>query len=156
MESRFHRVQLFTTTGASERLRAHYVRYCSKQPPYNLLDYTDAQAVPADSRAALRGGIYAERVTPTVVAVGQHFMALAQERDIPLAQLALAWVMAQPVITAPIVGPRTLAQLEHALPAIELRLDDELLQACDALVPPGSAVVNFHNTSGWMRQQLAW
>jgi len=168
--------------------RNGYVRYCSEQPPYNLLDrrienelvplcqahglalipwsplaqgvlagrYDDAQAVPADSRAAVRGGIYAERVTPPGVAVGRRFVALAQERGIPPAQLALAWVMAQPGITAPLFGPRTLAQLEQALPALEVRLDEELLRACDALVPPGSAVVNFHNTSGWMRQQLAW
>lgn len=54
----------------------------------------------------------------------------------------------------PIFGPRTLEQLEHALPVLELSLSDELRQACDALVPPGSAVVNFHNTSGWMRGRV--
>jgi 1-deoxyxylulose-5-phosphate synthase len=165
-----------------------YVRYCSEQPPYNLLDrrienelvplcqahglaiipwsplaqgvlagrYDDARAVPADSRAAVRGGIYAERVTPSGVEIGQRFVALAAERGLPPAQLALAWVMAQPGITAPLFGPRTLAQLEHALPALELAVDEELRRACDAMVPPGSAVVNFHNTAGWMRQQLAW
>ena len=118
--------------------------------------YDDATTVPASSRAALRGGIYAERVTQAAIAVGQRFVALAKERDIDPAQLALAWVMGQPGITAPLFGPRTLAQLEQALPAVELRLDDALRQLCDALVPPGSAVVNFHNTAGWMRQQLAW
>ncbi len=163
-------------------------RYCSEQPPYNLLDrrveneliplcqahglavlpwsplaqgvlagrYADAKAVPADSRAALRGGIYAERVTPEAIEVGRRFVALAEEWGAPPAQLALAWLMAQPGVTAPIFGPRTLAQLEQALPALELRLDAGLLAACDALVPPGSAVVNFHNTAGWMKQQLAW
>jgi 1-deoxyxylulose-5-phosphate synthase len=171
----------------TSELKGH-VRYCSEQPPYNLLDrrieneliplcqahglavlpwsplaqgalvgrYRDAQHVPADSRAALRGGIYAERVTAAAVRVGQQFVALAEERALPPAQLALAWVMGQPGVTAPIFGPRTLAQLEQALPALELRLDAAFLQACDALVPPGSAVVNFHNTAGWMRQQLAW
>jgi aryl-alcohol dehydrogenase-like predicted oxidoreductase len=168
--------------------RYGFVRYCSEQPPYNLLDrrienelvplcqahdlalipwsplaqgvlsgrYPAAPDVPADSRAALRGGIYAERVTPAAIAVGQRFVALAAEHGIDPTHLALAWVMAQPGITAPLFGPRTLAQLQHALAATALQLDQQILDACDALVPPGSAVVNFHNTAGWMRQRLAW
>jgi hypothetical protein len=35
-----------------------------------------------------------------------------------------------------------------------LQLGDALRAACDALVPPGSAVVNFHNNAAWMRMQL--
>jgi aryl-alcohol dehydrogenase-like predicted oxidoreductase len=178
--------QVMEALAASERYG--FVRYCSEQPPYNLLDrrienellplcqahglavipwsplaqgvlagrYADAQNLPADSRAALRGGIYAARINARAVAVGQQFVSLARAHGLPPEQLALAWVMAQPGITAPLFGPRTLAQLEQALPATELRLDEELLQACDALVPPGSAVVDFHNTSGWMRQRLSW
>jgi len=118
--------------------------------------YASAADVPPDSRAALRGGIYAERVTDRGIAVGERFVALARERGVPPAQLALRWTMDQPGITAPIFGPRTLAQLEAILPALDLTLDAELLAACDALVPPGSAVVNFHNTAGWLRQQLSW
>jgi aryl-alcohol dehydrogenase-like predicted oxidoreductase len=57
----------------------------------------------------------------------------------------------QPGITAPIFGPRTVEQLDQVLPVAEMTLDPEFARACDALVPPGSAVVNFHNTSGWMR-----
>ncbi|MFV9505724.1 MAG: hypothetical protein AB4911_14305 [Oscillochloridaceae bacterium umkhey_bin13] len=37
----------------------------------------------------------------------------------------------------------------------ELRLSDELRRACDELVPPGSAVVNFHNSAAWMRQTVS-
>ena len=54
-------------------------------------------------------------------------------------------------MTAPIVGPRTLAQLDDALAVIERSLDDDARGACDALVHPGNAVVDFHNTAGWMR-----
>jgi hypothetical protein len=36
-----------------------------------------------------------------------------------------------------------------------MTLSDDLRAACDALVPPGSAVVDFHNTSGWMKMRLA-
>jgi aryl-alcohol dehydrogenase-like predicted oxidoreductase len=116
--------------------------------------YADAQEVPADSRAALRGGIYAERVTERGIAVGRRFMALAREHGFEPAQLALLWVKDQPGVTAPIFGPRTLAQLEHALPVLELSLSDELRLACDELVPPGSAVADFHNTSGWLLQRV--
>jgi aryl-alcohol dehydrogenase-like predicted oxidoreductase len=116
--------------------------------------YADASQVPADSRAALRGGIYAERVTAAGVAVGQRFVALAAEHGIPPAQLALLWAKDQPGITAPIFGPRTLEQLEAILPVCDMALSDELRAACDGLVPPGSAVVNFHNTAGWMKMRL--
>jgi len=116
--------------------------------------YHDATMPPADSRAALRGGIYAERVTAAGIAVGQHFVALAQAHGMAPAQLALLWVKDQPAVTAPIFGPRTLDQLQTILPVADMQLSDELRQACDALVPPGSAVVNFHNTSGWMRMRL--
>jgi 1-deoxyxylulose-5-phosphate synthase len=116
--------------------------------------YADAAAPPADSRAALRGGIYAERVTAAGVAVGRRFVALAEAHGIAPALLALLWVKDQPGVTAPLFGPRTVAQLEAMLPVVELALSDELRQACDELVPPGSAVVNFHNTAGWMKMRL--
>ena len=70
------------------------------------------------------------------------------------AQLALLWVKDQPGVTAPIFGPRTLAQLDEALPVLDMRLDDELRAACDALVPAGSAVANFHNSAAWMKMRV--
>ncbi|MCW5853530.1 MAG: aldo/keto reductase [Anaerolineae bacterium] len=113
--------------------------------------YATAQDFPADSRAARRGGIYAARVTEPGIAVGQQFARLAEQAGLPPAQLALLWVKDQPGITAPIFGPRTVAQLQGVLPILDMRLSDDLRAACDALVPPGSAVVNFHNTAGWMK-----
>jgi aryl-alcohol dehydrogenase-like predicted oxidoreductase len=54
------------------------------------------------------------------------------------ADVALAWLLHNPVLTAPIVGPRTIAQLEGALHALSITLDDELLQKLDAIWPgPG-------------------
>lgn len=116
--------------------------------------YASAENVPADSRAALRGGIYAERVTARGIEVGDRFVALARTAGLPPAQLALLWAKDQPGITAPIFGPRTLDQLEQILPVLDLQLDDELRAACDELVPPGSAVVDFHNTAGWMKMRI--
>jgi 1-deoxyxylulose-5-phosphate synthase len=113
--------------------------------------YVDMASPPADSRFVQRGGIYAQRVTGTGVAIGQRFAELAAEAGLVPAQLALLWCKEQPGITAPIYGVRTLAQLEQALPVVEMSLSDELRAACDALVPPGTAAVNFHNTAGWMK-----
>lgn len=59
----------------------------------------------------------------------------------------------QPGITAPIVGPKSVGQLEHLLPVLDMRLPEDLRAACDALVPPGSAVANFHNSAPWMKMQ---
>ncbi len=116
--------------------------------------YSDAAELPPDSRAARRGGIYAQRITPRGVEVGSRFVGLARERGIDPAQLAILWVKDQPGITAPIIGPRTMEQLENLLPVMEMSLSDELAAACDALVPPGSAVANFHNSAPWVKMQL--
>jgi aryl-alcohol dehydrogenase-like predicted oxidoreductase len=51
--------------------------------------------------------------------------AVADELGASVAQVALAWLLAQPGVTAPIIGPRTLEQLEDLLPAAQLTLTDE-------------------------------
>jgi len=116
--------------------------------------FDDAAAPPPDSRASLRGGIYAERVTPRAVEAGNAFATLAEEHGLDPARAAVAWVMSRPAVTAPIIGPKTLAQLEHLLPALEMRAGDEFLEACEALVPAGSAVADLHNSAPWMRMTL--
>jgi aryl-alcohol dehydrogenase-like predicted oxidoreductase len=116
--------------------------------------YADASNPPPGSRAARRGGIYAERVTQRGIEVGNRFVALARQHGIDPAQLAILWVKDQPGITAPIIGPRTVAQLENLLPVLGMSLSGELRAACDALVPPGSAAANFHNSAPWMKMRL--
>jgi aryl-alcohol dehydrogenase-like predicted oxidoreductase len=117
--------------------------------------YADATSFPEGSRGAYRGGIYAERINPEGIEVGRRFVALAQEAGIAPVQLAVLWVKDQPGITAPIVGPRTLAHLDDFLPVGEMKLSEELLRACDELVPPGGMVANFHNSAGWGAQSRA-
>ena len=116
--------------------------------------YADARNFPPDSRAARRGGVYIGRVNEAGIAVGRKLTALAQQSGLSPAQLAVLWVKDQPAVTAPIFGPRTLEQLEEILPVLTMTLSAELAAACDALVPPGSAVTNYHNGCTWMRQQL--
>src|SRR6266852_4754697 len=56
---------------------------------------------------------------------------LCDERQVPVAQVALAWVLAQPAITSAIVGASKAEQLDQTLPAADLTLDEQLLAACD-------------------------
>ncbi|HMD46629.1 MAG TPA: aldo/keto reductase, partial [Acidimicrobiales bacterium] len=49
--------------------------------------------------------------------------------------VALAWLLSRPGVTAPIIGPRTLDQLEGALRAVEVRLDDKVLERLDEIFP---------------------
>jgi aryl-alcohol dehydrogenase-like predicted oxidoreductase len=116
--------------------------------------YSDPKNYPSGSRASLRGGIYAERITTRGIEVGNKFVELAKARGISAAQLALLWVKDQPGVTAPLMGPRTLEQLEHFLPVMDMALDKETRRACDQLVPPGSVVASFHNSAPWMKMRL--
>ncbi|MCG8604408.1 aldo/keto reductase [bacterium] len=118
--------------------------------------YSDAKDFPKGSRAKLRKGIYSERVTEAGIEMAKKFMPLAEDRGLSAAQLAVLWVKDQLGITLPLLGPRTLDQLEHFLPVMEMELDASTREACDALVPPGSAAANFHNSAPWMKMRLRW
>ncbi|HEV2993313.1 MAG TPA: aldo/keto reductase [Acidimicrobiia bacterium] len=115
--------------------------------------YDDVDEIPDGARAARRPQLR-ERLTPAALDVARGLRALAAERGLTSAQLALLWAKDQPDVTAPIVGPRTRSQLQDALGVLERSLDDEARAACDELVPAGSAVADFHNTSGWMRERI--
>ena len=65
---------------------------------------------------------------------------VAEEAGLPLIQLALAWVIRNPAVTAAIIGPRTMEHLESQLPAAEITLSDEVLDRIDEIVPPGTNV----------------
>jgi len=117
--------------------------------------YASAEALPSDSRAArMPDTIYSERVTAPGVEAGRRFAELARRFGRKPGQLALLWCKDQPAVTAPIIGPRTLEQLQDLLPVMEMTLTDEERAACDAINPPGSAVVNFHNSAPWMKMRL--
>ncbi len=116
--------------------------------------YTSAKNYPEGSRAALRGGIYSERITDKGIEIGNRFVKLAKNTGLTPSQLAILWVKDQDGITAPLIGPRTLQQLEDLLPVGDKNLDDSLREACDQLVPPGSAAANFFNSAAWMKGRI--
>ena len=68
----------------------------------------------------------------------ERYEALCRELGEPPAAVALAWLLTNPVVTAPIIGPRTLDQLESAVRATEIKLDAEVLAKLDEIFPgPG-------------------
>jgi len=78
---------------------------------------------------------------------------LAEEAGLTLIELAIAFVLRHPAVTAPIIGPRTLEQLESQLAALDVSRDDELLDRIDEIVPPGT---NFNPAdAGWTPPPLA-
>lgn len=72
---------------------------------------------------------------------------LAKQKSCTPAQLALNWCINQPGITAPILGPRTLAQLKDNLPALDTTLTQEDHQTLDAVSPPGTHAVSYYKAS---------
>jgi aryl-alcohol dehydrogenase-like predicted oxidoreductase len=65
----------------------------------------------------------------------EKYEAFCDELGAHPAQVALAWLLHQPVVTAPIIGPRTMEQLTSSLPALELKLDEEALKKLDEIWP---------------------
>lgn len=84
-----------------------------------------------------------QRKLEAVVALQQ----LADELGHSLIELALAFTLVHPGVTSPIIGPRTMEQLESHLAALEVVLTDEVLDRIDAICPPGENVGG--GDSGW-------
>jgi aryl-alcohol dehydrogenase-like predicted oxidoreductase len=78
---------------------------------------------------------------------------LADEAGLSLIHVALAFVIRHPAVTAAIIGPRTMAQLESQLGAADVELDDAILDAIDEIVAPGTNVNPAD--AGWTNPALA-
>ncbi|AJE81330.1 aldo/keto reductase [Streptomyces albus] len=72
------------------------------------------------------------------LAAAEALAQLAEKAGLTLVQLALAFVLEHPAVTSAIIGPRTFEQLESQLGADALTLGPEILDAIDAIVPPGT------------------
>jgi aryl-alcohol dehydrogenase-like predicted oxidoreductase len=75
------------------------------------------------------------------ISLAAHRAAIAEYEDFAErlgrepADVALAWLLHQPAVTAPIIGPRTRAHLDSAVRSIELKLDEEALAELDRIFP---------------------
>jgi aryl-alcohol dehydrogenase-like predicted oxidoreductase len=134
----------------------HFLGLVSEQSVYSLLQRTvELEVIPACRAydlaflpySPLGGGLLGGRPndgdrgrraelpqSEKVTAFQQLSEALARAP----AEVALAWVMRQPGVTAPIVGPRTKVQFQSSVSALEMQLDDSTLAQLDQLFPgPG-------------------
>ena len=108
--------------------------------------YKRGEGAPEGSRYAARPD-RSRRMTEGIYDVIEGLEPLAAGKGCTVAQFALAWAMDQPNITSPIIGPRTLEQLEDNLGALQVSLDDSDREAVDALVPPGTHVSLFYEAN---------
>ena len=69
-----------------------------------------------------------------------RLLEVAEQANLTLVELALAFVLAHPAVTAPIIGPRTMEHLESQLSAAEITLDAATLDRIDEIVPPGTTI----------------
>jgi len=65
----------------------------------------------------------------------ETYEAFARELGHEPGEVALAWLLHQPGVTAPITGPRTMAQLESAVAAVDVKLDTDALARLDEIFP---------------------
>jgi aryl-alcohol dehydrogenase-like predicted oxidoreductase len=116
--------------------------------------YERADKPPEGSRAARIGTWAADRVNDAGIAAAKKMAAVAGKHGMSPSQLALLWVKDQPGVTSAIIGPRTEAHLDDAIPVLDMQLNPEIAAELDEIVPPGTAVSDFHNTSGWMKMRI--
>ncbi len=107
--------------------------------------YRSIGDVPAESRLATMakrwGGDIASPDNLARLEATIRLQALADEAGLSLVHMAMAWALEHPFVTSVIIGPRTMEQLDDLLACADLRLDADLLDAIDAIVPAGGDVV---------------
>ena len=93
-------------------------------------DYGDTVRAKTDSYAH---NLYYQ---PSDFAVVERIGEVARKRGISNAQVALAWLLGRPGITAPIIGASKMAHLEDAASAVGVRLDDEEIKKLEECYQP--------------------
>lgn len=92
-----------------------------------------AQRIPARYDLSIPGN---QRKLDAVEQLAQ----LAEQAGLSLIQMALAFTLSHPAVTAPIIGPRTMEHLESQLGAAEIALSRDVLDRIDEIVPPGTTL----------------
>ena len=101
--------------------------------------YRKGQDVPESHRAQRLPGRYdlSNPGNRAKLDAAEELALLAEDVGLSLVHLALAFTLAHPAVTAPIIGPRTMEQLESQLGALDVTLGDDVLDRIDKIVPPG-------------------
>jgi aryl-alcohol dehydrogenase-like predicted oxidoreductase len=106
-------------------------------------------------RAAMVPGRY-DLSTPEnqrKLAIVTQLSSVAEEAGVSIIELGLSFVLEHPAVSAAIIGPRTMEQLESQLSAPEVRLDPAVLDRIDEIVAPGTNVNP--EDAGWSPSVLA-
>ena len=103
------------------------------------------------SEVGRRSGEGAEKRIEKLRPQLEKWEAFCKELGEKPADVALAWTLHNPAITAPIIGPRTMEQLTTSVRALEIKLDDAALKALDKIFP-GPKGPTDDGTSDWTRQ----
>ena len=116
--------------------------------------YRKGRDIPQSSRAKLIPGRYdlSDPDNQRKLEAADALAVVAEEAGISLIHMALAFVIRHPAVTAAIIGPRTMEQLESQIGAADVHLDDAVLDRIDEIVPPGQ-IVNPRD-AGWSNPAL--
>lgn len=101
--------------------------------------------VPTTGRAAATNPIFAKRYDADDASnagkldAADALAALAESHGMTLVEMAIAFVVNHPGVTSAIIGPRTMEQMTTQLPAADITLSTEVLDAIDAIVTPGTS-----------------
>lgn len=117
--------------------------------------YKRGQEAPEGSRFAERK-FYGEHAIDPVFDVVERVEALAKDKGCTPSQLALAWCKDQPGITSPIIGPRTMQQLEDNLGALEVEVTDADREQLDTVTTPGGAVLPNYYEADFGPHRFRW
>jgi aryl-alcohol dehydrogenase-like predicted oxidoreductase len=70
----------------------------------------------------------------------EELLKVSADAGISLTHLAMAFVVDHPAVTSAIIGPRTMGQLDDLLAGVDVRLDGDVLDRIDEIVPPGTSI----------------
>ena len=97
--------------------------------------YKRGTPLPSDTRLSDSAGYQKRYYTDQALDVVEDFVKAAQQRGVTPAQLALAWVLAEPRVTSPILGARTLAQFNDSIQGLAIKLTPEERAEIPAMMP---------------------
>jgi aryl-alcohol dehydrogenase-like predicted oxidoreductase len=119
--------------------------------------YRKGAPVPADSRLGRRFGSQFEDARQRAVHESrldavEELLKVAADAGCSLTHLAIAFVLEHPAVTSAIIGPRTIEQLDDLLAGADLRLEPEVLDRIDEIVPRGTSIAG---SDPWQPQALS-
>ncbi len=108
--------------------------------------YQRGEDPPEDSRWAsyATNPMQRRRMNDRIYDATEALEPIAKAKGVSMSQFALAWVAGQPGVTSPIIGPRTMEQLEDNLKAADVSLTDEDRKAVDQIVRPGTHISPYY------------